>query len=126
MGSELHRIGLNLPPTHRPLKALVYKENTIPLIRYGSPQRHFVQALRDIDLAANTTITFSELTWEEVLGFFGVNHNIGYMASNMVIVGINARLQLVDANGEIVDEFLARTGVATPYYRSSNYRTYGG
>jgi len=83
--------------------------------------------LRRIDFAANTTITFSELIWEEVLGFLGVGHNIGFMASNMVNVGINAGLQLVDANGEVVDKFLARERVATPYHRSfSSSRTYGG
>ncbi len=113
MGTELHQIGLNIPPTHRPLKALVYKEYKIPLIQYGSPQRHFVRALRDIDFAANTTITFSELTWEEVLGS-AVSRNITIQASDMVDVGINAGLRLVDANGEVVDEFLARTGRGYP------------
>ena len=126
MGSKLHRIDLNLPPTHRPLKALVYKEDKFPLIRYGSPQRHFARALRGIDFAANTTITFSELAWEEVLRSFRVDHNIRYRASHLVNVGVNSGLHLVDANGEIVDEFLVRTGVATPYHRSFHYRTYGG
>ena len=113
MGTELHRIGLNLPPTHRPLKALVYTENAIPLLQYGSPQTHFVRALRDIDFAANTTISFSELTWEEVLGS-GVGHNIKYQASAVVDAGINAGLRLVDVHGEVVDEFLARTGYSYP------------
>ena len=113
MGSELHQIDLNLPPTHRPLKALVYKENTIPLIQYGSPQRHVVRVLRDIDFAANTTITFSELTWEEVLGF-GVSRDITFQASDVVDAGINAGLRLVDASGEVVDDFLARTGRGYP------------
>ncbi len=113
MGTELHLIDLNIPPTHRPLKALVYTENTIPLLQYGSPQRHFVRALRDIDFAANTTITFSELTWEEVLGF-GADHKMKYQASIVVNVGIKAGLRLVDANGEVVDEFVARTGYRYP------------
>ncbi len=113
IGSELHWIDLNIPPTHRPLKALVYKENLIPLIQYGSPQRHFVRALRDIDFAAHTTITFSELTWEEVLGS-GVSRHISYQASGVVDAGINAGLRLVDANGEVVNEFLACTGRGYP------------
>jgi len=116
MGSELHQIDLNIPPTHRPLKALVYTENTFPLLQYGSPQKHFVQELRDIDFAANTTITFSELTWEQVLGP-RVGRNIKYQASTVVDAGINAGLRLVDANGEVIDEFLARTGY---YHRSFN------
>jgi len=115
MGTELQTIHLNLPPTHRPLKALVYKESPVPLLLCGSPHRHFVGQLRDIDFAANTTITFSELTWEEVLGS-GVVLDITFSASNMVNVGKGAGLRLVDANGEVVDEFLARTGVDTHYF----------
>ncbi len=113
MGSELHQIDLNIPPTHRPLKALVYKENILPLLLYGSPQNHFVQELRDIDFAANATITFSALTWEEVLGS-GAGRNTKYQASTVVDVGINAGLRLEDANGEVIDEFLARTGYSYP------------
>ena len=113
MGSELHQIDLNIPPTHRPLKALVYKENISPLLERGSPQKHFVQGLRDIDFAANTTIAFSELIWEGVLGS-GVGRNINYQASTVVDAGINAGLRLVDASGEVIDEFLARTGSSYP------------
>ena len=113
MGSELHQIDLNLPPTHRPLKALVYKENIIPLIQYASLQRHVVRVLRDIDFAANITITFSELTWEGVLEF-GVSRNPTFAASDVVDVGINTGLRLVDASGEVVDDFVARTGRGYP------------
>lgn len=111
IGFGLQWVRLNLPPTHRPLKALVYKENGIILLQQGSPQRHFARELRDIDFAAHTTITFSELIWEEVLRS-GVGHNFTYLTNIMVNAGISAGLRLVDANGEAVDEYLARTGVS--------------
>ena len=113
MGTELHRIHLNIPSTHRPLKALVYTAIAIPLFQYGSPQRHFVRALRDIDFAANTTITFSELTWEGMLGS-EVGRSVKYKARTVVDAGIDAGLRLVDADGEVVDEFLARMGYRYP------------
>lgn len=112
IGFDLQWVRLNLPPTHRPLKALVYKENGIVLLQQGSSQRHFVRELRDIDFAAHTTITFSELIWGEFLRS-GVGHNLTYLANNMVNAGINAGLRLVDANGEVVDDYLARTGVGS-------------
>ena len=113
MSTELRWLHLNLPPTHRPLKALVYKEKAVPLLQYGSPQIHFARELRGIDFAANTTITFSELTWEEVLGS-GVRYNLSIAASNVVNVGKNAGLQFMDANGEDVEEFIARNGYSYP------------
>ena len=37
-----------------------------------------------------------------------------YQTSDVVDAGINAGLRLVDASGEVVDEFLARTGRSYP------------
>jgi len=80
------------------------------LFQGNSSQKHFLRELRDIDFAASTTIAFSELTWEGVLGP-RVSHNITCLARNVVNAGINAGLRLVDENGEAVGDFFARTGV---------------
>jgi hypothetical protein len=72
-------------------------------------QKHFLRELRNVDFAANTTIRFSELIWEEILG----DQKATLPEMDVVTAGIKAGLKFVDANGEAIGEFVARTGTGT-------------
>lgn len=89
----------------------MYKGNARTLFQGILSQKHFFLELRGIDFAANTMITFPEITWEESLSSGG-DHRAIRTAVAMVRAGINAGLRFVDANGEAADAFFVRTGTS--------------
>ena len=88
----------------------MYKGNARMLLHGSLPQKHFLQELRDIDFAAHTMIALSEIIWEEIMG--SRQHRAMHTVMDAVSAGINAGLRFVDANGEAIDAFFARTGTS--------------
>jgi len=104
---------LNLPLIHRPLKGLVYRGDARLLLQDNLTEKHLLRELRDIDLAANTIVTFVERTWEDILRPEldpPDRHPTPHSAIDVLRAGIKAGLRFVDGNGETIHESFARVG----------------